>query len=593
MANSNGFYIGNKYDQQEIALIANEHRQASIILLSGTFISQFLFPAFVVIAFWSSMPHFQLLLWLAAHYVLTLIRIYFTYYWYKHTKLVSKNSKFDRITIILSVTQAILWAYLILQIDFLEYLYPSIFLLVVIFGHTSGALGVGAYWPRYYFFYTFVLLSSFFIFALIGSGKPSYFLAFAIFCYAAFLLQIVITFNERSAENIVLKFRNESLAKSFEKQRLHAEKLAASRRNLLAATSHDLRQPLQAMNLFLSVLNNRSKTPENKHIFNQLEESAKGMGELLNKVLDISKLDSETVTVLLEPVAMQSLLDKVNTNFRLRAENKGLKLNVPSSELWIKADSVLTERLLSNLLSNSIRYTKKGKIDIQVIEKTENSIELVISDTGIGINSEQQKYVFEEFYQVNNTERDRKKGLGLGLSIVKRLCDLMNIPLTMESEERVGTIFTLKFPKCSPVESYLSTMQKKPWSLANICIAVIDDDESVLMATKALLEQWGASIIAAESADSIIQQQENSASNSINLIISDYRLRNQVTGIDAIEAIRKYQSTPELPALLISGDTDPAILRYVANSGYTMIHKPIKPAQLRSIITRKLNEKPE
>jgi two-component system, sensor histidine kinase len=272
----------------------------------------------------------------------------------------------------------------------------------------------------------------------------------------------------------------------------------------------------------------------------------------------------------------------MQTEFLPAAQAKGLRLSVMPSRLVVRSDPVLLERILMNLMSNAVRYTSLGGIIVGA-RRREGHARLEIWDSGPGIPVEKQQAIFQEFYQLGNPERDRSKGLGLGLAIVKRLAQLLEHPLDLTSSPGRGSRFSIELPlgearRVTPPPR----LRKPPGDLSGAFVVVVEDERLVREGMQDLLTQWGCQVVTAGSAmEAAARLAEHD--RIPDLIISDYRLRDGETGIQAISRLQA-EYPVSIPALLISGDTAPERLREARESGLRLLHKPVPPARLRAML---------
>lgn len=357
----------------------------------------------------------------------------------------------------------------------------------------------------------------------------------------------------------------------------------------LAAASHDLRQPMHALGMFISQLRDMISFPEARKIVDHAEQSVAAMESLLNSLLDISKLDAGILTPKLEDFPVAMLLNRMDNSFGPSSREKGLRFHVMPCSAWVKSDPVLLERILMNLTSNAMRYTERGGIVIGCRRRGEK-LRIEVWDSGIGIPEDKRHEIFQEFFQLANPERDRIKGLGLGLAIVDRLARLLDHRLDVSSTPGKGSVFAIEVPcaKISPTADSSSNMQAATDSLDNVFVLVVDDEAMVRESMRGLLASWGCHVVAAGSGEEALARLSEH-DRMPDLIISDYRLPGNETGIDAIKRIQA--SMPEtIPAFLISGDTAPERLAEANSGGYNLLHKPVQPAKLRALMNRVLNE---
>jgi len=349
----------------------------------------------------------------------------------------------------------------------------------------------------------------------------------------------------------------------------------------IAAASHDLRQPLHALGLYLSALQSHVSSKPGTAILENINRSTEALNQLLSSLLDISKLDAGVVDIDLASFELDDLFEQLHQTFLPEAEERGLALDVHLSGLWVHTDRVLLDRILRNLISNALNYTPAGSVTLQV--EPRNGIALVsIADTGLGIPKAEQQAVFNEYYQLHNPERDRTKGLGLGLSIVRRLTKLLGINLTVDSKEGNGTRFELDVPlgKRQEVSEKLRAVDPDAdsRSMRGLTIMVIDDERDVREGMQALLAQLDCHVIVADSAANA-RRQLIDYELIPDLIIADYRLRDEQTGDDAIEQVRE-ELNEDVPAMIITGDTSPARLKEATASGFKLLHKPVVAEEL-------------
>lgn len=362
-----------------------------------------------------------------------------------------------------------------------------------------------------------------------------------------------------------------------ERAREEADLANKAKSRFLAAASHDLRQPVHALTLFVTALREGLDKPNARHLVDCIEDTVGALDQLFNALLDISKLDAGIITPRIEVFALQPLFNRMENEYRPFASEKGLRLRVQACPVTAETDSALLERVLRNLLSNAVRYTDAGTITLSGIVNG-SSVRIEVNDTGIGIPNSHLEEVSQEFFQVENPERDRGKGLGLGLAIVKRLCQLLNLPLLVESTVGSGSTFAVEVPLVE-IKVGSSTSLAQETDLKGAFVLVIDDEATILEATRALLTANGCHVLAAASGTEAIRAIALHE-RPPDAIISDYRLRAGETGLDVIAAIHNALGE-RIPALLITGDTSPKRLREAASSGYPILHKPVDPTELR------------
>ena len=355
----------------------------------------------------------------------------------------------------------------------------------------------------------------------------------------------------------------------------------------LAVASHDLRQPMHALNIYLEALLDVELSEAARPLAGNVRQCADIMDDMFKALLDLSRLDANVVKPRMERFPIASILRHLEIEFAPQAAIKGLSLNIESGAYWIESDVSLVEQILRNLIANAVRYTENGVIRVTCSDKNERLL-VAVQDTGIGISPHQQKTVFEEFCQLGISSRDRSKGLGLGLAIVRRLCTLLDAPITLISALGQGSTFTIELPLTQNMnfEGEPPVIVDVPAKgiLRNKLIVLIDDEESILDAMRTRLEQCGSIIVTATSGHEAIAKL-GVIKRVPDVVISDYRLRYTETGIDAIDAVHGVFSD-DIPAVLITGDTAPDAIRETQESGMLVLHKPIQPGMLLNVLSQ-------
>lgn len=390
------------------------------------------------------------------------------------------------------------------------------------------------------------------------------------------------------AEQAVIAIENVRLFDELQDKTRQLELANTYKSRFLAAASHDLRQPLHALNLFVAQLQGEADPAERNRLVARINVAVNAMNELFNVLLDISRLDAGILEPDITDFPVERLLRRMETTFAEAAREKGLRLTVVPSSAWIRSDFILLERILLNLVSNAVQHTARGGVVVGC-RRCGEQLRLEVWDSGIGIPNSQQKNIFGEFYRLDASSSDSRAGLGLGLAIVDRLGRLLNHPIDLASVVGKGSRFSVSVPVASKGHE-ADDASASPGRIidpaAGKLIVVIDDDPLVLDGMCGILRSWGCTVVSADS-DSAALTRLTSFSQRPDLIISDYRLANGKTGIDAIEAVRAALGAA-ISAFLISGDTAPERLRDAAASGYQLLHKPVPPMKLRAVVNRLL-----
>ncbi|MBK3774567.1 PAS domain S-box protein [Azospirillum brasilense] len=367
-----------------------------------------------------------------------------------------------------------------------------------------------------------------------------------------------------------------------------AERADMAKTKFLAAASHDLRQPVQSLFFFAHALSDRLDGHPASPLLASMSESLNGLRTLLDSLLDVSRLDAGVVAPAVTEFALGPLLQRLAEEYRGRAEEVGIALRHVPTDAWTRSDPALVERILRNLVENAIRYTESGRILIGC-RRTGNGLRVEVLDTGIGIPEDKRDEVFVEFTQLANPERDRRKGLGLGLAIVRRLAGLLGHEVTLRSRPGRGSAFGLTVPSVAPrqvMKTCRPAAQSGAQPAANGSkglVVVVEDDAIILLSMRTMLEEWGYEVVAAVSADEAVGTL-TSLGQRPDMIVADYRLREGRTGLQAIRDIYGVCGV-RVPALVLTGDTDPARIAEVQQSGHRLLHKPVAPEVLRNALT--------
>lgn len=352
--------------------------------------------------------------------------------------------------------------------------------------------------------------------------------------------------------------------------------------HFLASASHDLRQPLHALNLFVAQLHTEADTDERGRLVERIDAAVDSMNELFEVLLDMSRLEAGVIEPHLTEFPIRRVLERIETTFVDAARHKGLRLSVVAGSAWVRSDLVLLERILMNLVSNAVRCTARGGVVVGCRRRGEN-LRVDVCDTGPGIPEDQQEDIFGEYYRLA-TAGPEHGGFGLGLAIVDRLGRLLNHEIGLASRPGRGSRFSVSLPLVAAghgaAEAPVSPRIDDP--ARGKLVVVIDDDPLVLEGMAGMLRSWGCRVVTANSGDAALAGVA-AGPQPPALIIADYRLASGATGIEVIERLRA-ESGAAIPAFLISGDTAPERLRHAREHGIDLLHKPVAPMRLRAML---------
>jgi signal transduction histidine kinase/ActR/RegA family two-component response regulator len=362
------------------------------------------------------------------------------------------------------------------------------------------------------------------------------------------------------------------------RQKEAAETANRAKTQFLAAASHDLRQPIQALGLFAMTLRLRARAPDILALADRIERSVNALANVLDALLDISKLDAGVVTPQVEAFPLARVLDALRETFAGVASEKDLAFTVRRCRAWVRTDPFMLERILANLVSNALRYTEHGGVLVGCRRVGTDRLRIEVWDTGVGIPEGVQGEIFREFVQLANPGRTRDKGLGLGLAIVDRYCKLLGIQVSVRSRASHGTVFAVTLPCTAPMLARPRELPAPPpVSIAGRRYLVIDDDREVREGVSSLIEAHGARAVTAASVEEGIAAMR--AEGSVpDAVLSDYRLGGQHDGLDAARAMQA--AFYGVPVVIITGDIGTEVLKAVAEAGLALVHKPVSSADL-------------
>jgi len=465
----------------------------------------------------------------------------------------------------------------------------QLFLLLGLMAMASGsAFTFSIYLPSYFAYIPATLLPITFQFFAMGS-KFHTTLGIATAVYLLVLTIFNIKINKNFKTTLAVRFENLALIEQLQLQKDEAEKANKAKSKFLAAASHDLRQPLYALSLFTSVLDETIQDSKGKHVVSQINASVQSLTNLFDKLLDISQLDAGVITVNKQDFSLNKIFTTLRQALTPLAVEKGLTIEWPKIYPGVHSEPELLEQILSNYLSNAIKYTPEGIITVSC-DNNDGVVTITVSDTGIGIDKGALDNIYDEFYQVGNIEREREKGLGLGLSIVRRTAKLLKHDINVSSALGKGSQFSISLEQAKTVDvDNLSTtdLLAAEKTETNALVLVIDNERDIREGLDNILQLWGYHVITAADLEDALEQL-TSKNQQPDIIISDYRLKAGKTGVDAIKALH-IAFNKVIPALIITGDTATDPLLDINKSDFQVLFKPVAPMKLR-VFLRNVSE---
>eukprot|EP00439_Symbiodinium_sp_Y106_P090060 s1_g2596.t1 len=390
---------------------------------------------------------------------------------------------------------------------------------------------------------------------------------------------------ELATRDAIAVKQTKALTEQLKVQRDELQKVSDDKTRFLAATSHDLAQPLHAQGFFLAALRDKLTEPDHLELLAKIEDSWRGLGNLLDGLVDVSRLDAGAIVADQRTIDLGAFTGRVAGEFTAVAAQKGLDLNVDCSAAIAQTDPILFARIVRNLLSNAIKFTEAGgRVDVNVAT-LEDVVEVQIADTGCGIPLDKQAQVFDEYVQLGNRERNREKGLGLGLSIVRRLADLLNIDLALTSSPNEGTVFSLRVPAAKRAQEGETGRDERVRDgqqvVSDLCILIVDDEDAIRSGMTTLLSSWGCQVLSAGNGEDAIGLLSHDQATP-DILLIDRRLRGAETGLDVVERVRD-ELNEDIPVVLMTGDISVKPEDF-SIPGLKLLHKPVEPSTVQSVL---------
>jgi signal transduction histidine kinase len=540
----------------------------------------------------------RLLWWLSALYAVAATRFFL---WHRFTKTplsAANTQRWRRIAVLGSGVNGFTWGVGGIVLYAAHSPASQFLLLITQFGMGAGAAYASA--PAFAAVMAYllpsVLLTSIPFFMEGDSVHVT--LGAMLFVFVAAATHFTYGISRTIARAITLRFENIELIQELRNQTLDAEQAreAAEEANVaksrfLAAAGHDLRQPLHALGFFVDALQEQSLPPDGRVVVGNIRRSVDAMEDLFNSLLDVSRLDAGIVRPRIATIPLAPLMERVRLECEPAARQKDLTLSVVRNSLFVRSDPVLLERVMRNLVANAVRYTDHGRI-IFGARRSADAVRIEVWDSGRGIPQDKHREIFQEFRQLDNPQRDRRKGLGLGLAIVERLVKLLDHSLELRSQLGKGSVFAVALPRGRREEFVPGEADGQivvDRDVANSLILVVDDEPDVRDSMLALLGKWRCEVVAAESCSEMLGKLV-SIKRMPDLIVSDFRLQGHENGIDVVARLRE-EFNAQVPALLITGDTGMEQLREAEESGLHVLHKPLNPSRLRALIANLRRER--
>lgn len=448
------------------------------------------------------------------------------------------------------------------------------------FGVLGGAISALAFFWRVYVIFAVVSTLPWLLLTMLSGNWQLQIFGLAVLLLLVSNALFAANVCRNSIRSIVLRFENNELIEQLKVKTQQAEQASIAKMRFLAAASHDLRQPIHALQLFLSALGNTKLDDNQQSIMAHATAAGSSGAQLLDTILDYSHMESGTITPKFATVPLGPMLFRLDEELGMQANLKDLVYRTRDTQLLVHCDASLLELVLRNFVSNAIRYTDSGGILVAARKRGAMCL-IEVWDTGIGIAGNAQADIFKEFHQLN-ARQDKRQGLGLGLAIAKGLADKLGAKLVVQSELGHGSKFAIEVPLAhdDAMAMQALTSQALPARLNGLQVLVVDDDVQVLQAMAALLQQWGCVVQLAESVDEGIAKAEGVRPE---VLITDYRLQNGDTGERMIAWVHEHVAE-NLPTIIITGDTAPELIRKTKPLAQVLLHKPVSGYSLQQAL---------
>jgi signal transduction histidine kinase len=595
----------NERDSAATGAAARQHARVridqvhSVYLHSPTTtIGSLVAGAALAAAMWNHISHAVLIAWSLALCAHQLLRVHHYRSYLRAGAQGQQSERWGKLYIMAAATAGLIWGSAGVLMYVPDSLAHQAMLVLILFGIATVSTGsLSAFGPA---FYALIVLTLLPIIGrlLLDPGPARVYLAipgiivfFVVLSFGRTVNRIIAESKKRRFENLDLIDELRAQKAIAEQARQEAEAANRSKTQFFAAASHDLRQPLHAMGLFAAALHEKVKDPEVLNTVKSINASVAALEGLFNELLDIAKIDSGVIKPNLTQFMLEDVFGRLRDEFSAEATAKDLRLSVDGGSHVVKSDSLLLERIIRNLLSNAIRYTSAGEVALSA-RPADGKLRIEVRDTGVGIRPEDQQRIFEEFFQLGNPGRTSKKGLGLGLSIVKRLCGLLGYEVRLTSEIAKGSAFSFDVPPGTVPEQRpgAPAAARDRADLSGKLIVVIDDEAAIVEGMTVLLSGWGVEVVGSLTGDDVVEA-VHAKERMPDLIIADYRLGGGVVGTGVIERLRR-ELDPEIPAILVTGSTAPERVSEADASRYDLLLKPVQPETLRRLIEARLRRMP-
>jgi signal transduction histidine kinase len=566
------------------------YRQARVVFIPNVVAG----PA-IVYVLWDQIPAAWLLAWWAALYLVTGARAVMVWVHGRRARSLAENRRWGWNLAGINALSGAMWG--VAGFFFISDAEPlsQAFVIVTLAAMTAGAVSsLSAFLPAYVMF-AIPCVAPLIARALLewhddaGSRTGTTWLALAILAFIYLAVHLVFARNTQRtlAESIRLRFEKLDLVDQLTVQKERAEAANVAKSKFLAAASHDLRQPMHALGLFIDALRGEPHAQRAARIVDSVTESHLAATGLLDNLLEFSRVDAGIVKAAVASFPVQRLLDQLRAEYTVQASAADLELRIRPCRAFVRSDPVLLSRMVGNLVSNAIRYTDEGRILIGC-RRVAGKLRIEVHDSGIGIAKEQHQAIFREFFQIDEGARrgGRPVGMGLGLAIVSGLSQALDHPVRIASTPGKGSVFAVTVPIGEPVAAAVRSEVALTDNLKGKTVLVIDDEAAIRDAVADVLMRWGCLPVTAAGPEQAAELFRVRGGCPDALVV-DYQLDRGASGLDAIAHLAAVFGH-SIPAIIVTGDTQPERLREASEIGYPLLHKPLAPMRLRAALSAAL-----
>lgn len=539
----------------------------------------------VSLRLWSVAPHDEVSVWVGSLVLLQLVRLLLSLGFRRRKRSPEQTRNWGIAATILSVCLALTLSLGAIWFSRDSSVPDQIFILFVLGGFSAGSLTINAFHPPAMYAFIVLSIGPYAVYQFNQASPVALYTGVGLIIYIVYM-SIAGAQQARTIRlSILLRHENRGLVNQLQRQAAALNEASVEKSRFFAAASHDLRQPLHSLGLYASLLRQQALPVVSRGLAARISTCVDSLDELFSTILDVSHAESTDQQRIIETFPAQRVIDRILVQNAPAAEAKGLVLRNIRSSVLLRCNRAVLERILGNLVSNAIRNTKKGRIVIG-IRRRDDTAQIQVIDTGVGIAADKLSRIFDEFYQVDKPQGDRKDGLGLGLSIVKRLCATMGYHIAVRSTPGLGSTFSVGIPvavRDETAEDPASETQAPPLKQISGAVMLVDDDPAIRDAMEMVFEDWNVEATFCSSAEEGLDAIAATPGRWQHFIL-DYRLGGGMNGLQLAVALIERSVSPD-SIMLLTGELEGHQLAEARKLGLTVLQKPIKVLRIRAFLT--------